>query len=65
MNPKGPADSFDPNEPGYSSECTAGIALYRSVLAAIRPVGRGKGEMDTGTNHSSVFDACDPALARG
>ena len=53
MNPKGPADSFDPNEPGVQKRVHRGGSFLCTDQYCARYVagGRGKGEADTGTNH--------------
>jgi sulfatase modifying factor 1 len=53
MNPKGPADSFDPNEPGVQKRVHRGGSFLCTDQYCSRYVagGRGKGELDTGTNH--------------
>ena len=53
MNPKGPADSFDPNEPGVQKRVHRGGSFLCTDQYCARYVagGRGKGEIDTGTNH--------------
>ena len=53
MNPKGPAESFDPNEPGVRKRVHRGGSFLCTDQYCARYIagGRGKGEMDTGTNH--------------
>src|SRR6185503_386269 len=53
MNPKGPADSFDPNEPGVRKRVQRGGSFLCTDQYCARYIagGRGKGEPDTGTNH--------------
>jgi formylglycine-generating enzyme required for sulfatase activity len=53
MNPKGPADSFDPNEPGVQKRVQRGGSFLCTDQYCARYIagGRGKGELDTGTNH--------------
>jgi sulfatase modifying factor 1 len=53
MNPKGPADSFDPNEPGTRKRVHRGGSFLCTDQYCARYIagGRGKGELDTGTNH--------------
>jgi formylglycine-generating enzyme len=53
MNPKGPADSFDPNEPGVRKRVHRGGSFLCTDQYCARYIagGRGKGELDTGTNH--------------
>jgi formylglycine-generating enzyme required for sulfatase activity len=69
VNPKGPADSFDPNEPGVRKRVQRGGSFLCTDQYCARYIagGRGKGELDTGTNHLGfrcVRDAGrDPAIA--
>jgi sulfatase-modifying factor enzyme 1 len=53
VNPKGPADSFDPNEPGVRKQVHRGGSFLCTDQYCARYMAgaRGKGEMDTGTNH--------------
>jgi formylglycine-generating enzyme required for sulfatase activity len=53
INPKGPADSFDPNEPGVRKRVQRGGSFLCTDQYCARYIagGRGKGELDTGTNH--------------
>ena len=52
-NPQGPADSFDPSEPGTKKRVQKGGSFLCTdeYCARYMPGGRGKGEPDTGTNH--------------
>jgi formylglycine-generating enzyme len=52
-NPQGPADSFDPGEPGTKKRVQRGGSFLCTDQYCKRymPGGRGKGEPDTGTNH--------------
>ncbi len=52
-NPQGPADSFDPSEPGTKKHVHKGGSYLCTDQYCKRyePGGRGKGEPDTGTNH--------------
>lgn len=52
-NPKGPADSFDPQEPGVPKRVQRGGSFLCSDLYCVRylPSARGKGAIDSGTNH--------------
>jgi formylglycine-generating enzyme required for sulfatase activity len=52
-NPKGPADSFDPSEPGVKKKVHKGGSFLCTDQYCARYIsgGRGKGEPDTGTNH--------------
>jgi formylglycine-generating enzyme required for sulfatase activity len=52
-NPKGPHDSFDPNEPGVQKRVQRGGSFLCTDQYCARYIagGRGKGEPDTGTNH--------------
>ncbi|HKE25064.1 MAG TPA: formylglycine-generating enzyme family protein [Bryobacteraceae bacterium] len=53
INPQGPADSLDPNEPGVRKRVQRGGSFLCTDQYCARYVagGRGKGELDTGTNH--------------
>jgi formylglycine-generating enzyme required for sulfatase activity len=53
MNPTGPADSFDPGEPGVAKRVQRGGSFLCTDQYCSRYIagGRGKGEPDTGTNH--------------
>jgi formylglycine-generating enzyme required for sulfatase activity len=53
INPKGPDDSFDPSEPGVGKRVHRGGSFLCTDQYCARYVagGRGKGEIDTGTNH--------------
>ncbi len=53
MNPTGPADSFDPGEPGVAKRVHRGGSFLCTDQYCARYIagGRGKGEPDTGTNH--------------
>jgi len=52
-NPQGPANSFDPSEPGTRKRVHKGGSFLCTDQYCKRyePGGRGKGEPDTGTNH--------------
>ncbi len=52
-NPQGPADSFDPSEPGVRKKVHKGGSFLCTDQYCARYIagGRGKGEPDTGTNH--------------
>lgn len=52
-NPKGPADSLDPSEPGVKKKVHKGGSYLCTDQYCARYIagGRGKGEPDTGTNH--------------
>ena len=52
-NPKGPADSVDPSEPGVKKKVHKGGSFLCTDQYCARYIsgGRGKGEPDTGTNH--------------
>ncbi len=52
-NPKGPADSFDPQEPGVPKRVQRGGSYLCSDQYCSRyvPGGRGKGAVDTGSTH--------------
>jgi formylglycine-generating enzyme required for sulfatase activity len=53
-NPKGPDDSFDPMQPGAAKRVQKGGSFLCTDQYCSRymPGGRGKGEPDTGTNHT-------------
>ena len=53
INPKGPADSLDPNEPGVQKRVQRGGSFLCTDQYCARYIagGRGKGDLDTGTNH--------------
>lgn len=53
-NPQGPADSFDPDEPGVAKRVQKGGSFLCSDQYCTRymPGSRGKGEPRTGTNHA-------------
>jgi len=53
-NPKGPDDSFDPMQPGAAKRVQKGGSFLCTDQYCSRymPGGRGKGEADTGTNHT-------------
>jgi formylglycine-generating enzyme len=53
-NPKGPIDSFDPMQPGAIKRVQKGGSFLCTdqYCARYMPGGRGKGEPDTGTNHT-------------
>jgi formylglycine-generating enzyme len=52
-NPQGPADSFDPSEPGVAKRVHKGGSFLCTDAYCTRymPGARAKGEPDTGTNH--------------
>jgi formylglycine-generating enzyme required for sulfatase activity len=52
-NPRGPADSVDPSEPGVKKRVHKGGSFLCTDQYCSRymPGGRGKGEPDTGTDH--------------
>ncbi len=52
-NPQGPAGSFDPSEPGVPKRVHRGGSFLCNDQYCSRycPGGRGKGELETGTNH--------------
>jgi formylglycine-generating enzyme len=53
QNPRGPADSFDPSEPGVQKKVHKGGSYLCTDQYCVRymPGGRGKGATDTGTSH--------------
>jgi len=61
-NPQGPADSFDPTEPGTKKKVHKGGSFLCNdqYCKRYQPGGRGKGELDTGTNHLG-FRCVQPA----
>ncbi len=52
-NPTGPADSYDPTEPGTQKRVHKGGSFLCTdqYCARYMPGGRGRGELDTGTDH--------------
>ena len=62
VNPAGPADSFDPNEPGVRKRVHRGGSFLCTDQYCARYIagGRGKGELDTGTNHLGFRCVRDP-----
>jgi sulfatase modifying factor 1 len=65
-NPKGPADSFDPGEPGAKKRVQRGGSFLCTAQYCTRYLvgSRGKGEIDTASNHVGfrcVKDAAAPA----
>jgi formylglycine-generating enzyme len=62
VNPKGPADSVDPGEPGVRKRVHRGGSFLCTDQYCARYVagGRGKGEPDTGTNHLGFRCVRDP-----
>ena len=52
-NPRGPADSLDPDEPGIPKRVQRGGSFLCSDQYCSRymPGGRGKGAVDTGASH--------------
>ncbi len=64
-NPKGPASSHDPQEPGIAKRVQKGGSYLCSDVYCrrYRPGGRGKGDIESGTNHIGfrcVKDAPEP-----
>src|SRR5262245_10476871 len=61
-NPKGPSDSFDPSQPGVAKRVQKGGSFLCTDQYCSRymPGGRGKGEPDTGTNHTGFRCVRDP-----
>ena len=66
-NPQGPADSFDPSEPGVKKKVHRGGSFLCTDQYCARYIagGRGKGEPDTGTNHVGFRLVKSPAAAAG
>jgi formylglycine-generating enzyme required for sulfatase activity len=62
MNPKGPTDSLDPNEPGVQKRVQRGGSFLCTDQYCARYIagGRGKGELETGTNHLGFRCVRDP-----
>jgi sulfatase modifying factor 1 len=62
-NPQGPPDSFDPDEPGVKKRVQRGGSFLCTDQYCSRYVagGRGKGELDTGTNHLGFRTVQDPS----
>ena len=65
VNPKGPADSFDPSEPGVWKRVHRGGSFLCTDQYCARYIagGRGKGESDTGTNHLGFRCVVDATVA--
>lgn len=61
-NPKGPSDSVDPSQPGVTKRVQKGGSFLCTdqYCARYMPGGRGKGEPDTGTNHTGFRCVRDP-----
>jgi len=61
-NPRGPADSFDPQEPGQPKRVQRGGSFLCSDQYCARYIvgTRGKGEISSGTNHVSFRCVQDP-----
>jgi formylglycine-generating enzyme required for sulfatase activity len=53
VDPQGPPDSFDPQEPGVAKRAMRGGSYLCTdeYCGRFRPAGRGKGAPDTGTDH--------------
>jgi sulfatase modifying factor 1 len=53
INPQGPEDSFDPQEPGIRKRVQKGGSFLCTdqYCARYMPGTRGKGDFETGTNH--------------
>jgi formylglycine-generating enzyme required for sulfatase activity len=64
-DPKGPADSVDPSQPGVVKRVQKGGSFLCTdqYCARYMPGGRGKGEPDTGTNHTGFRCVRDPEPA--
>jgi formylglycine-generating enzyme required for sulfatase activity len=65
-NPQGPADSFDPGEPGVPKKVQRGGSFLCTDQYCSRYMvgGRGKGDPDTGTNHLG-FRCVEPVRDAG
>jgi formylglycine-generating enzyme len=63
VNPQGPADSFDPSEPAVRKRVQRGGSFLCTDQYCARYIagGRGKGELDTGTNHLGFRCVRDPS----
>jgi formylglycine-generating enzyme required for sulfatase activity len=63
VNPTGPADSFDPSEPRVQKRVQRGGSFLCTDQYCARYIagGRGKGELDTGTNHLGFRCVRDPS----
>ncbi len=66
VNPKGPADSFDPSEPGVWKRVLRGGSFLCTDQYCGRYIagGRGKGEPSTGTNHLGFRCLSEPGRKR-
>ena len=66
MNPRGPADSFDPQETGQPKRVQRGGSFLCSDQYCSRYIvgTRGKGEVSSGTNHIGFRCVKEPAAAR-
>ena len=66
VNPQGPGDSFDPDEPGVPKRVHRGGSYLCSDQYCSRYIAgaRGKGEVNTGTNHLGFRCVRDPKTAR-
>ncbi len=62
VNPKGPDESYDPQEPGVAKRVQKGGSFLctNQYCSRYMPGGRGKGDVDTGTNHIGFRCAKDP-----
>jgi formylglycine-generating enzyme len=60
--PKGPSDSMDPSQPGVAKRVQKGGSFLCTdqYCARYMPGGRGKGEPDTGTNHTGFRCVREP-----
>jgi formylglycine-generating enzyme required for sulfatase activity len=65
-NPQGPADSYDPDEPGIPKRVHRGGSFLCTDQYCSRymPGGRGKGAVDTGTSHVGFRCALSPGEVR-
>ncbi len=63
INPKGPTESLDPNEPAVRKRVQRGGSFLCTDQYCGRYIagGRGKGELDTGTNHLGFRCVRDPS----
>ncbi|MGC4033214.1 MAG: formylglycine-generating enzyme family protein [Tepidisphaeraceae bacterium] len=65
LNPTGPVDSFDPEEPGIKKRVQKGGSFLCTDQYCTRymPGSRGKTDIDTGTNHAGFRCVSSPAPA--
>jgi formylglycine-generating enzyme required for sulfatase activity len=63
-NPRGPEDSFDPDEPGVKKKIQKGGSFLCTdqYCSRFMPGGRGKGAIDTGSSHIGFRCALSPTV---